>query len=99
MNITAKSALLPFLVLALAILNAPHASAADATETPDSLCDYCKDYTDAAVATDPVRSTFRPGTGYGQDVGSDRGREAEQARKDQEQGIVSQAHASDKAHN
>jgi hypothetical protein len=101
MNITAKSVLLPFLLLALAIFNIPRASAGDGPETPDKLCDYCKDYTDAATATDPVRSTFRPGTGYGLEAGRERGREDEQARKDsdpQEHGIVSQAHASDKAH-
>jgi hypothetical protein len=30
---------------------------------PDTLCDYCKDFTDAANAG-PVRSSYRPGVGY-----------------------------------
>ena len=31
---------------------------------PDSLCDYCKDFTDQATAAAPVRSTYLPGRGY-----------------------------------
>ena len=31
---------------------------------PDLLCDYCRDFTDAALATGPVRSAYRPGVGY-----------------------------------
>jgi hypothetical protein len=31
---------------------------------PDTLCDYCKDFTDKATAAGPVRSTYRPGAGY-----------------------------------
>jgi hypothetical protein len=99
MNTTAKSVLFPLLVLALAILNTPRASAADGQEAQDSLCDYCKDYTDAAATADPVRSTFRPGIGYGQEAETERGREDQQARKDgnrQEQGVMSPAHASEK---
>jgi hypothetical protein len=30
----------------------------------DALCDYCKDYTDAAAAAGSQRSAYRPGTGY-----------------------------------
>jgi hypothetical protein len=30
---------------------------------PDTLCDYCKDFSDAANAG-PVRSSYRPGVGY-----------------------------------
>jgi hypothetical protein len=34
------------------------------TLQPDDLCDYCKDFTDAAVTGGPVRSAYRPGEGY-----------------------------------
>jgi hypothetical protein len=34
---------------------------------PDVLCDYCKDFTDAATAVGPVRSAYRPGTGYAEE--------------------------------
>jgi hypothetical protein len=35
-----------------------------ATVVPDTLCDSCKDFTDAAPTTDCVRSAYRPGIGY-----------------------------------
>jgi hypothetical protein len=31
---------------------------------PDTLCDYCKDFTDAATSAGAVRSAYRPGVGY-----------------------------------
>ena len=41
------------------------AQVADAlTVVPDTLCDYCKDFTDPATATGAVRSAYRPGLGY-----------------------------------
>ena len=30
----------------------------------DDLCDYCKDFTDAATAIAPIRSAYHPGHGY-----------------------------------
>jgi hypothetical protein len=36
-----------------------------AKSTPaDPICDYCKDYTDNALADGPVRSAYKPGIGY-----------------------------------
>jgi hypothetical protein len=31
---------------------------------PDTLCDYCRDFTDGATATGNVRTAYRPGVGY-----------------------------------
>jgi hypothetical protein len=35
----------------------------EAAET-DQLCNYCQDYTDAAMAAGPVRTTYQVGVGY-----------------------------------
>lgn len=31
---------------------------------PDTLCDYCRDFTDGATAAGNVRTAYRPGVGY-----------------------------------
>jgi hypothetical protein len=36
----------------------------EAAAAADPFCDYCKDFTDAATASEPPRSAYRPGVGY-----------------------------------
>jgi hypothetical protein len=63
-----------FKIVTAGLLAAPIATIAGAPLTaqvwgdvnaalPDTLCDYCKDFTDAANAG-PIRSSYRPGVGY-----------------------------------
>jgi len=56
----------PLLILMFAAVNPASslAQSADTQAAPDHLCDYCKDYTDAATSAGEVRSRYRPGTGY-----------------------------------
>ena len=52
-------------VIALSVI-AGAANAAEqrnATE-PDQLCNYCQDYTDAAMAVGPTRTAYQVGIGY-----------------------------------
>ena len=39
----------------------------DVGTSSDPLCDYCKDFTDAAVALEPVNTAYQVGTGYSQE--------------------------------
>jgi hypothetical protein len=66
MRATFKAATL-VLLTATSGINPDGAVAADPAATPDNLCDYCKDYTDAGTGADAVASEYRPGTGYAAD--------------------------------
>jgi hypothetical protein len=39
----------------------------DVGTSSDLLCDYCKDFTDAAVASEPVNTAYQVGIGYSQE--------------------------------
>ena len=64
------------------------ARAEEAPGTPDGLCDYCNDYTDAATSTGEVRSRYRPGTDYVVEPESEL---AAAMRKQKETGFMAQA--------
>ena len=68
-------------------LHAAVAWAEEAPGTPDGLCDYCKDYSDAATSAGEVRSRYRPGTGYAVEPES----QAVAMRKQKETGFGSRA--------
>ena len=60
---TATLLSLPLLPLDSALVTAEPEIAAPAVAI-ERFCDYCRDYTDAAVAASPVTSAYRPGLGY-----------------------------------
>jgi hypothetical protein len=57
-------------LLAVAILLAPLAPIGAAADTAkpaaavEGMCDYCADYTDAAMVSGPVQSAYQPVVGY-----------------------------------
>jgi hypothetical protein len=65
MNIALKFVAASLLALQFAAINFQTAAAQTGEAAPaDSLCDYCKDYTDAATSAGNTRSAYRPGAGY-----------------------------------
>jgi hypothetical protein len=65
MNTALKFVVANLLVLQLTAISFQTATAQTVEATPtDSLCDYCKDYTDAAAATGNIRSAYRPISSY-----------------------------------
>ena len=65
MNIALKFVVASLLALQFAAINFQTATAQTVEATPaDSLCDYCKDYTDAGTSAGNIRSAYRPVTGY-----------------------------------
>jgi hypothetical protein len=72
------------------------------TVVPDTLCDYCKDYTDEATAAGDVRSTYRPGTGYAREpetAATPGANGTSDEYKRREHPAASEARAADKTHN
>jgi hypothetical protein len=69
MNIALKFVVASLLALQFAAINFQIATAQTVEAAPpDSLCDYCKDYTDAGTSAGIIRSAYRPVTGYSADV-------------------------------
>jgi hypothetical protein len=65
MGTWSKIAAASLLASPIGLLGNPSALAQEPGDAlPDTLCDYCKDFTDKATAAGPVRSTYRPGAGY-----------------------------------
>jgi hypothetical protein len=65
MNTALKFVAASLLALQLTAISFQTAMAQTVEAAPtDSLCDYCKDYTDAAAATGNIRSAYRPISGY-----------------------------------
>jgi hypothetical protein len=52
----------------VAAQGAPTEDVAARRETPqaEQLCNYCQDYTDAAVSADPITTAYQVGVGYPQ---------------------------------
>jgi hypothetical protein len=68
MNTALKFVVASLLALQFAAINFQTAAAQTVEAAPaDSLCDYCKDYTDAATSAGNIRSAYRPVTGYSAD--------------------------------
>jgi len=65
MNAALKYVAASLLALQFAAINF-HTATAQTVEAAavDTLCDYCKDYTDAATSAGQTRSAYRPGAGY-----------------------------------
>jgi hypothetical protein len=65
MNLALKFVVASLLALQFAAINFQTATAQTIEATPaDSLCDYCKDFTDAGTSAGDIRSAYRPVTGY-----------------------------------
>ena len=76
MNTRSKFVVASLLAIQFAAINFQTAAAQTVEAAPpDSLCDYCKDYTDAGTSAGNIRSAYRPATGYSAD------REAEAANE------------------
>jgi hypothetical protein len=65
MNTALKFVVASLLALQLAAINFQTATAQTAeAAAADTLCDFCKDYTDAGASAGNVKSAYRPDTGY-----------------------------------